>query len=127
MLVIHASLPTRFGGNEPKDPSRNPGDPREGTGTGIDVLEKVRTEEPKLYKVILLNDDYTPMEFVVLILKKFFHRSQSEAEGIMMQVHLKGSGVAGIFTREIAETKVFQVQQFAKRHKHPLSCTMEEV
>lgn len=84
------------------------------------------TKRPPLYKVILLNDDFTPMEFVVLVLKRFFSKSQIEAEKIMLEIHHKGAGVAGLFTFEVAETKVFVVNEFSRRHKYPLKCTMEK-
>ena len=83
-------------------------------------------KEPRLYKVILLNDDFTPMEFVVEVLKLFFGLDQENATRIMLNVHTKGKGVCGVFTRDIAETKVAQVNQFARDNEHPLLCTMEE-
>ena len=86
---------------------------------------KVKEKKPKLYKVILLNDDYTPMEYVVTLLKIVFSKSQSEAVNIMLMVHQKGSGICGIFTKEIAETKVFTVLKMAKSDQHPLKCIME--
>lgn len=82
-------------------------------------------KKPPLYKVILLNDDYTPMEFVVIILEQFFRKNREEATRIMLNVHQKGSGVCGVFTREVAETKVDQVMDFAGLNQHPLQCTME--
>ncbi len=90
------------------------------------VLTQPRTKRPTMYKVMLLNDDYTPMDFVVLVLKRFFKKNHEEANHIMLQVHHQGAGVAGIFTFEIAETKVFQVSQFARKHQHPLKCIMEQ-
>lgn len=87
---------------------------------------KPKSEKPPLYKVVLLNDDFTPMEFVILILKKFFMRTDSEATRIMMQVHSEGAGLAGIYTFELAETKVYSVNEFSRRHKHPLKCIMEK-
>lgn len=87
---------------------------------------KPRTEKPPLYKVVLLNDDFTPMDFVILILKKFFMRSDAEASRIMLQVHSEGAGLAGIYTFEVAETKVYAVNEFSRRHKHPLKCIMEK-
>ena len=84
------------------------------------------TKKPPLYKVLLLNDDYTPMDFVVGILKKYFHKSTEEATKIMLQVHYDGAGVAGIFRAEIAETKVSLVNAHAREKGHPLLCTMEE-
>ena len=86
---------------------------------------KPKLREPPFYKVILLNDDYTPMEFVVNVLQRVFHKDVEEATRIMLAVHQKGIGVCGIFTREVAETKVRQVLDFAKEHKHPLKCTLE--
>ncbi len=92
------------------------------------VITKVRprTDKPPLYKVLLLNDDFTPMDFVILILKKFFMKSDGEAAKIMLQVHTEGAGLAGIYTFEVAETKVYSVNEFSRRHKHPLKCTMEK-
>jgi ATP-dependent Clp protease adaptor protein ClpS len=86
---------------------------------------KPKLQKPPLYKVLLLNDDFTPMEFVVVILQRFFHKNREEATRIMLHVHQKGLGICGVFTREVAETKVRQVLDFAKEHKHPLQCTLE--
>ncbi len=86
---------------------------------------KPKLQKPPLFKVILLNDDYTPMEFVVALLEIFFHKSRDEATRIMLQVHQKGMGVCGIYTREIAETKVRQVITYARENQHPLQCTYE--
>lgn len=85
-----------------------------------------RVKRPPLYRVILLNDDYTPMEFVVQILEKVFSLDRSTATRIMLEVHTKGKGVCGVYTYEIAETKVAQVTGLAQQHQHPLLCTMEE-
>ena len=82
-------------------------------------------QEPKKYRVILLNDDYTPMEFVVEVLKHFFHLNEALAVEVMLQVHTQGRGVCGLFTRDIAETKVFQVNDYARTNQHPLLCRME--
>ena len=87
---------------------------------------KPKVKRPPLYKVILLNDDYTPMEFVVQVLEKFFGLGREKATQIMLHVHTRGKGVCGVFTREIAETKVSQVNEYSRRHQHPLLCTMEE-
>ena len=89
------------------------------------VEQKKKLQKPKLFKVILLNDDYTPMEYVVKLLKEVFNKSESEAVNIMLMVHNKGSGVCGIFTKDIAETKVFTVLKMAKHDQHPLKCIME--
>ena len=89
------------------------------------VSQKTKIKKPSLYKVILLNDDYTPMEYVVKLLKAIFSKSESEAVNIMLMVHNKGSGVCGVFTKEVAETKVFRVLKMAKNDQHPLKCIME--
>lgn len=85
-----------------------------------------KTDTPKMYRVILLNDDYTPMDFVVLVLKRFFAKTEEQAQQIMLDVHQKGSGTAGVFTLETAEMKVMQTNQFAQLNQHPLKCTLEE-
>ena len=97
-----------------------------GTGTGVVAKTRPKTKKPSLYKVLLLNDDYTPMEFVVHILESIFSKTREEAVQIMLHVHRSGVGVCGIFTYEVAETKVAQVIEFARRHQHPLQCTMEK-
>ena len=106
------------------------GDFRDGKGglSGIGVETKVRpkTKKPSLYKVLLLNDDYTPMEFVVHVLERFFAKQHEEAVEIMLHVHQRGVGVCGVYTFEVAETKVTQVIELARRHQHPLQCTMEK-
>jgi len=91
------------------------------------VIQEARPQlkKPQLYKVILLNDDYTPMEFVVRVLERFFHKNREEATHIMLHVHQKGLGICGVFTREVAETKVRQVMLYAAENQHPLQCTME--
>lgn len=86
---------------------------------------KPALKKPTLYKVILLNDDFTPMEFVVVVVERFFYKSREEATRIMLHVHQKGIGVCGVYTREIAETKVRQVMLFASQNQHPLQCTLE--
>lgn len=96
-------------------------------GEGGLALEeaKPRTKRPPLYKVILLNDDFTPMEFVVEVLERFFGMGREKATQIMLHVHTRGKGVCGVFTYEIAETKVAQVNDYSQQHQHPLLCTME--
>ena len=96
-------------------------------GTRGDLATKTRTktQRPSLYKVLLLNDDYTPMEFVVHVLERFFGKSREDATRIMLHVHHKGVGVCGVYTFEVAETKVAQVMEFARQNQHPLQCTME--
>lgn len=95
-------------------------------GTGIVTKTRPKTKKPSLYKVLLLNDDYTPMDFVVYILERFFNKTAEEATQIMLHVHNKGVGICGVYTYEIAETKVAQVMNFAREHQHPLQCTMEK-
>ncbi|MEI4196074.1 ATP-dependent Clp protease adapter ClpS [Roseovarius sp. E0-M6] len=90
------------------------------------VATRTKTKRPPLYKVLLLNDDYTPMEFVVHVLERFFGMTHAEAFEIMLTVHKKGVAVVGVFSHEIAETKVAQVMDFARQHQHPLQCTMEK-
>ena len=96
------------------------------SGTGIITKTRTKTKKPSLYKVLLLNDDYTPMEFVVYVLERFFNKGSEDATRIMLHVHNKGVGVCGVFTYEVAETKVAQVMSFARQHQHPLQCTMEK-
>ena len=88
--------------------------------------EKAALKPPPLYKVILLNDDYTPMDFVVRILEHFFGMNREKATQVMLHVHTRGRGICGVYTHDIAETKVVQVNEFSRRHQHPLLCTMEE-
>lgn len=107
-----------------KRPNSAPGDD-DGT-TGIAVKSKPKTKKPSLYKVLLLNDDYTPMEFVVQILETYFSKNHEEATRIMLHVHKRGVGLAGVYTYEVAETKVALVMTAARRQQHPLQCTMEK-
>ncbi len=108
-------LPTRMGA----------GSGGEETVTTALTKPKPKTARPPMYKVLLLNDDFTPMEFVVLVLERFFHMPHTKAVEVMLTVHRKGVAVVGVYTYEIAETKVAQVMEFARRHQHPLQCTME--
>ena len=103
-------------------------DKTSGPGNDTSILTKTstRTARPPLYKVLLLNDDYTPMEFVVHILERFFGLNHAQAFEIMLMVHKKGLAVVAVYSFEIAETKVAQVMDFARRHQHPLQCTMEK-
>ena len=96
------------------------------SGTQTLARTKPVIKEPSFYKVVLLNDDFTPMDFVVHVLQKFFFKSMEDANKVMMQVHLQGSGVAGVFSHEIAETKVYVVNDYARKNKHPLKCVMEK-
>ena len=103
-------------------------DDDQGTDADSGTLTKTKpkTDKPPLYKVMLLNDDYTPMEFVVHVLERFFGLSHAQSFEIMLTVHKKGLAVVGVFSSEVAETKVAQVMDFARRHQHPLQCTMEK-
>lgn len=94
--------------------------------TREDVLDKTDLKEPPMYKVLLNNDDYTPMDFVVMVLMKIFHRSEQDAYAIMMNVHKQGKGLCGVYTFEVAEAKVRQVEALSHKHKYPLLCTMEQ-
>ncbi|MAI49088.1 MAG: ATP-dependent Clp protease adapter ClpS [Rhodospirillaceae bacterium] len=93
---------------------------------GVVTRTKPKTKKPAMYKVIMLNDDYTPMEFVILVLERFFSKTHEESTQIMLHVHQKGVGVCGVFTYEVAETKVEQVMDLARQHQHPLQCTLEK-
>ncbi len=95
-------------------------------GTVVVTRTKTVTKRPNLYRVLLLNDDYTPMEFVIHVVESFFQKNREEATRIMLHVHHHGVGECGIFTYEVAETKVTQVMDFARRHQHPLQCVMEK-
>ena len=94
--------------------------------TGLVTKTRPKTKRPSLYKVLLLNDDYTPMEFVIHVLERFFNKGRDEATRIMLHVHQKGVGICGVYTYEVAETKVTQVMDFSRQHQHPLQCTMEK-
>lgn len=104
-------------------------DPGQGAGRGTTALlerQESKTRPPPLYQVLLLNDDFTPMEFVVVVLQKFFLMDLEKATQVMLKVHREGRGVCGVFTRDIAATKVELVSSFARMHQHPLQCVMEE-
>jgi len=105
------------------DGTRPPGDDGQ---VGIATKTRAKPKKPSQFKVLMLNDDYTPMEFVVLVLKRFFHMDLEQATRVMLHVHQRGVGVCGIFPYEIAETKVNQVMDFAKQNQHPLQCTLEK-
>ena len=109
------------GGSQPPG-----GDDGGRSNTAIITKTKPRTKRPNLYRVLLLNDDYTPMEFVVHVLERFFGKNHEEATQIMLHVHRKGVGICGVYPYEIAETKVTQVMDFARQHQHPLQCTLEK-
>jgi ATP-dependent Clp protease adaptor protein ClpS len=115
-------MPVRGAGDdEPKGPGGGGGDQ-----VGIATKTRTRPKKPSMFKVLMLNDDYTPMEFVVMCLKRFFNMDLEQATRVMLHVHQKGVGVCGIFPYEIAETKVNQVMDFARQNQHPLQCTLEK-
>jgi ATP-dependent Clp protease adaptor protein ClpS len=105
-------------------------DREDSPGFGVEVLDKPKAKpkakRPSLYKVLLLNDDYTPMEFVIHVIERYFHKTRDEATSIMLSVHHEGVGLCGVYTYEVAETKVMQVMDFARQNQHPLQCTMEK-
>jgi len=105
--------------------NKNNGDQKK-VDVGLLTKESIKLKKPKLYKVILLNDDYTPMEYVVILLKKIFNKTQGEAVNVMLTVHKKGAGVCGVYTLEVAETKLKTVMDMAKTDQHPLQCIMEK-
>ena len=105
--------------------SRSNGEGNGGSGTAVVTKTKPRVKRPNMYRVLLLNDDYTPMEFVVIVLIRFFNKNQEDATRIMLHVHQNGVGECGIYTYEIAETTVTPVMDFARNHQHPLQCVME--
>ncbi|MCG8358337.1 MAG: ATP-dependent Clp protease adapter ClpS [Kiloniellales bacterium] len=98
----------------------------QGPSTGVVVESRPKTKKPSMYKVLMLNDDYTPMEFVVHVLERFFNKRREEATQIMLHVHRRGVGICGVYTYEVAETKVTQVVDYARQHQHPLQCTLEK-
>jgi ATP-dependent Clp protease adaptor protein ClpS len=125
MTLLGQSPISAAGGSQP--PGGDPGGEDGGrSNTAIITKTKPRTKRPNLYRVLLLNDDYTPMEFVVHVLERFFNKDREAATRIMLHVHQNGVGECGVFTYEIAETKVTQVMDFARKHQHPLQCVMEK-
>jgi ATP-dependent Clp protease adaptor protein ClpS len=108
------------------DKHKDGGNGNDGGNTGVLTRSETKTKKPSMYKVLLLNDDYTPMEFVVHILQRFFRMTIEQATEVMLHVHQKGVGVCGVFTYEVAETKVNQVMSFARQNDHPLQCTLEK-
>ncbi len=116
-------LITNADNGNPMNPSYPPDDGRQ---TGLMLKAKPKTRKPAMYKVLLLNDDFTPMEFVVHVLERFFSKNKDEATEIMLHVHRRGVGLCGVFTYEVAETKVMQVMDFARANEQPLQCTMEK-
>jgi ATP-dependent Clp protease adaptor protein ClpS len=115
-----------MGGGKGADRGADKGSDEGGPNTSVITKVKPRTKRPSLYRVLILNDDYTPMEFVVHVLERFFQKDAEAATTIMLHVHHHGIGECGVYTYEIAETKVTQVMDFARKHQHPLQCVMEK-
>jgi ATP-dependent Clp protease adaptor protein ClpS len=109
-----------------REPFKIGGDPGNGSGTAVITRQKPQVKKPSMYRVLLLNDDYTPMEFVVIVLRKYFNKTNEAATEIMLHVHQHGVGECGVYTYEIAETKVTQVMDYARKNQHPLQCIMEK-
>ncbi|MCB1538656.1 MAG: ATP-dependent Clp protease adapter ClpS [Rhodospirillales bacterium] len=118
--------------DDSENPAAPPGGDSGGDGiagqdaAGVMIKSRPKTRRPSMYKVLLLNDDFTPMDFVVHILEKFFAKTRAEATDVMLHVHRRGVGICGVYTYEIAETKVTQVMDYARAHEQPLQCTMEK-
>lgn len=112
--------------SERKDDRPDEHDDDNGAQTGVAQKSRSKTRRPSMYRVLLLNDDYTPMEFVVELLQRIFHKSHDEAIAVMLNVHQNGVGVCGVYSFEVAETKVAQVAAIARENEHPLQCTMEK-
>jgi ATP-dependent Clp protease adaptor protein ClpS len=123
-VALHAGVTPRAA----REPQRGNKDGGQGGGPGAAVITRTRTQtkKPAMYRVLLLNDDYTPMEFVITVLRRYFNKSPDEATRIMLHVHHHGVGECGVYTYEVAETKVTQVMDFARKHQHPLQCIMEK-
>ncbi len=115
-----------FPGFDDSEPGRHDHDTNEDKQTGLLLKPRPKTKKPAMYKVLILNDDYTPMEFVVHILERFFNKNRQEATDVMLHVHRRGVGLCGIYTYEVAETKVAQVMDFARTNEQPLQCTLEK-
>ncbi len=109
-----------------KEPRKGGGENGPGSGTALITRTQTQTRRPHMYRVLLLNDDYTTQEFVIVVLRKYFNKSVEEATRIMLHVHNHGVGECGVYTYEVAETKVTQVMDFARKHQHPLQCIMEK-
>ena len=111
---------------QPPPARREDGNDNDERRTGALTLTRARTKKPSMYKVLMLNDDYTPMEFVVDVLQHIFQKNREEATQIMLHVHQKGVGICGVYTYEVAETKVTQTVDYARKNQHPLQCTLEK-
>ncbi|MEO8686000.1 MAG: ATP-dependent Clp protease adapter ClpS [Devosia sp.] len=125
-IAVRLSAPLWAGPKDDDGDRDTGGGGRGGTETGTATKTRTKTKRPNLYRVLLLNDDYTPMEFVVLVLQDVFNKSREEAMQIMMHVHQKGVGECGVFPYEVAETKVTRVMDTARKNQHPLQCVMEK-
>ena len=123
--AIAGAWAARFAPRLADDDRKRRGDPGS-PGTAVISKTKPQTKRPSLYRVLILNDDYTPMEFVVHVLERFFNKDHEAATRIMLHVHHHGIGECGVYTYEVAETKVTQVMDFARQHQHPLQCTLEK-
>lgn len=121
-------VPSAVGWFDPSASDKDADDGGDGNDAGTLVITrpKPKTKRPNMYRVLLLNDDYTPMEFVVHVLERFFQKNREEATRVMLHVHHHGVGECGVYTYEVAETKVTQVMDFARKHQHPLQCVMEK-
>ena len=125
-LPLWAVVPPRAEDEDGDGGSDKDGDAGGRDQVGVATKTRAKPKKPSQYKVLMLNDDYTPMEFVVLVLKRFFSMDLEQATRVMLHVHQRGVGVCGIFTYEVAETKVNQVMDFARQNQHPLQCTLEK-
>lgn len=121
-----AAPPIRAAGGEAGDEGGGRGGRGSGPGAAVITRTRTQTRKPSMYRVLLLNDDYTPMEFVITVLRRYFNKNPDEATRIMLHVHHHGVGECGVYTYEVAETKVTQVMDFARKHQHPLQCIMEK-
>ena len=126
MVEPHAPLVLPVRANDEDGGAGKDGDGDGKDQVGVATKTRAKAKKPSQYKVLMLNDDYTPMEFVVLVLKRFFAMDLEQATRVMLHVHQRGVGVCGIFTYEVAETKVNQVMDFARQNQHPLQCTLEK-
>ena len=112
--------------SDTNSPGGPPGRNDDDGDIGLAVKTRAKTKKPSMYKVLMLNDDYTPMEFVIYILERIFNKNQDQATDIMLHVHQKGVGLCGVFTYDVAETKAAQVMDLARHNQHPLQCTIEK-
>lgn len=120
--VMDDMIENRMNGDGKDDDRHDDGD----GNTGVIIETRPKIKKPSMYKVLMLNDDYTPMEFVVHVLERFFAMTTEQATEVMLSVHRRGVGICGVFPYEVAETKVTQVMDFARQHQHPLQCTLEK-